>query len=739
MLRKILFSGVLILLSLFSYGKASAITISTVFDATSFQAALDNAGVNFDDDVIMLEAGNYDTEDGFLYHSDFPDALTIQGVGTSTTFIRNTGGGDALKIEAGERVEVSQITFREASGGAGLWIESDDNGGTFSINIHDNHFEQNQRGLVIINTNLLGNATIENNMFLDNFADSGNGSGFYIYGVVLGVPFPVNLTGNTFRGNYAAGDGGAAYMAMVTGDSDMTLTENIFENNIAGDEGGALYIAASGTNTDIIVGSEDEGNTFTGNEANGSGGAVYARSFGDSENISILGNEFSSNASGNEGGGFLADIDGGSSLLTVAYNTLGTEGAGNSADVGGGAKVYALHGLEMHDNTIAYNNARRGGGVMIQTDGAGANIESHNVYKNNFHDNTAGERGGGLDIYSQMAGTLSVKGNQFIQNVSEGGTAGGAGLVLAQIGDQARVVNNIFDENSALIQGGGFEFYTEDAGAGIDFLHNTVINNSAAGGGGAYFGFNDAVGANYIFNNIFWDNGEAQGGDVGINLEAWSEVNFKYNRVGSVPEAFCLTGDTATCSPTNGITTNYFQSNVITSDPLINVGVSYEPGVTSLVINAGFAFDNLPADDYAGEDRIYGTAPDLGAYELQEDPPVEEEDSPAEERRSQSTGSKAKKKVKDTPPVVEKDDVPLLPPRDLLFGSSGADVKALQQILISLGFNIPAGPTGWFGLQTKTALIAFQQKNSIAPAVGYCGPKTRALLEKINSPGIWWK
>ncbi|MBU2124177.1 peptidoglycan-binding protein, partial [Patescibacteria group bacterium] len=54
--------------------------------------------------------------------------------------------------------------------------------------------------------------------------------------------------------------------------------------------------------------------------------------------------------------------------------------------------------------------------------------------------------------------------------------------------------------------------------------------------------------------------------------------------------------------------------------------------------------------------------------------------------------------------------------RDLTMGSTGADVTALQNWLISKGFTIAAGATGYFGAQTKAALGAYQASVSISPA-----------------------
>lgn len=66
--------------------------------------------------------------------------------------------------------------------------------------------------------------------------------------------------------------------------------------------------------------------------------------------------------------------------------------------------------------------------------------------------------------------------------------------------------------------------------------------------------------------------------------------------------------------------------------------------------------------------------------------------------------------------------------RNLTIGSKGSDVSALQSFLISKGFSIPAGATGYFGIQTRTALAGYQSTNGITPAVGFFGPLTRGRL-----------
>jgi peptidoglycan hydrolase-like protein with peptidoglycan-binding domain len=75
--------------------------------------------------------------------------------------------------------------------------------------------------------------------------------------------------------------------------------------------------------------------------------------------------------------------------------------------------------------------------------------------------------------------------------------------------------------------------------------------------------------------------------------------------------------------------------------------------------------------------------------------------------------------------------------RDLKVGSSGADVKKLQQILNTKGFIIATTGTGspgkegtYFGPKTAEALKKFQTSKGIKP-VGYVGAVTRKVLNTI--------
>ncbi len=72
---------------------------------------------------------------------------------------------------------------------------------------------------------------------------------------------------------------------------------------------------------------------------------------------------------------------------------------------------------------------------------------------------------------------------------------------------------------------------------------------------------------------------------------------------------------------------------------------------------------------------------------------------------------------------------------DLTMGSKNSDVSSLQALLISKGYAIPAGATGYFGAQTLSAVMKWQADAGIMPAAGYFGPKSRAAVNAMSMGG----
>ena len=73
--------------------------------------------------------------------------------------------------------------------------------------------------------------------------------------------------------------------------------------------------------------------------------------------------------------------------------------------------------------------------------------------------------------------------------------------------------------------------------------------------------------------------------------------------------------------------------------------------------------------------------------------------------------------------------------RDLTVGSEGPDVRSLQIylnthgfVITSVGVGSPGNEGTYFGDLTRAALARLQRSKGVVPALGYFGPKTRALI-----------
>ncbi len=78
--------------------------------------------------------------------------------------------------------------------------------------------------------------------------------------------------------------------------------------------------------------------------------------------------------------------------------------------------------------------------------------------------------------------------------------------------------------------------------------------------------------------------------------------------------------------------------------------------------------------------------------------------------------------------------------RNLTVGSTGADVKCLQEYLNASGYTVAASGAGsvghettYFGPATKAALAKWQAANGVTPAAGYFGPLSRAEYVKLST------
>ncbi len=114
-----------------------------------------------------------------------------------------------------------------------------------------------------------------------------------------------------------------------------------------------------------------------------------------------------------------------------------------------------------------------------------------------------------------------------------------------------------------------------------------------------------------------------------------------------------------------------------------------------------------------------------------------------DDNRSRSGGRRRSVIVVVENPLVSTTSAPIITTtltssnRNIYFGLTGTDVRALQILLNSLGYTVAVSPnfgssgneTEYFGVLTRAALARFQSVNGITPSLGYFGPKTKAFMK----------
>jgi len=274
--------------------------------------------------------------------------------------------------------------------------------------------------------------------------------------------------------------------------------------------------------------------------------------------------EFSDNSNSGDGGGLYVRTSSGA--ITLTDNTF----SGNSAGSGGGAYAESSSGaVSLTNNTFSSN--------ITTSEGAGTYVDCNsgaiNFTNNTFSGNAAGWEGGGASIYSSS-------------------------------GD-ATLTNNIFSGNTSVNFGGGA--YVHTYGVTVTMTNNTFTgSNTAFSGGGLYVALYVDTTTGNIYNNILWGNSATTGGDLYVDNDADGN--------GTASTVNLFNNDYTDFDSNLG--TNLSQANNLNQDPLLTANFHLQAG--SPCIDAGTATaPSLPATDFDGEPRTSGSAPDIGADEVQ--------------------------------------------------------------------------------------------------------------------------
>lgn len=567
---------------------------------------------------------------------------------------------------------------------------------------------------------------------------------------------PITISGLTFQ----AGGTGVSLSdssSAVDGHFDVRILNSVFQNN----GGGGVVLQ----NSHILGSATITGSQFLNNSKGASGGGLliiagqgFPVTIGG--NASGLGNTFTENTSTAGGGAIYIDVNGASSPVVLGYNTF-TE---NHAFDGGAIYTYANQGFNLHNNTFTGNIADNTGPIMRSYIDGGIGNTSDNYISQNIFSSNVGHYP--FYMYVDAVGSFTMNGNTISNNSSTGESAQ---LIINQgMNSPVVVSNNLIFGNTAVTSGAGMSFNLSGLAA-VNFVNNTVTGNSSTDGAGGILFSSSGLDSWNVFNNIFWNN--TKGGVVGKDLEVSgtpSIFNFKYNNFTQINNTIDLSGF--------GSAFNFLNNS--TSDPLfINAGVgNYQIGSNSPMFDTGFlSAPGIPLVDFAGANRVSGSAPDRGAYEFvvlvvspatptavgrsssitygckdlnarnynyfsASDPSLCIYDY-AHNRSATATTTSAS--VLTVQGQVQRQgqastSTKFQFTRNLYNGMYGNDVLALQQFLISQHTG-PAtdkleqnGTTNYFGKLTRFALIEFQKEKNILPATGGFALKTRAYLKLIG-------
>ena len=543
-------------------------------------------------------AGADDNSTGDLNLVGSVKGLTIAGAGSATVIDANgmvnpiTGTGDrVLSVAAGATVSLSDLSLtggRPPDGAGGTATTA---GGVGS----DGGGVKNQGSL------MLGGVTIT-----DNRAGRGGGG----------------FSGGNGTAGGAGGRGGGIYSTGTLGLTGSTISANLAGHGgrggdgnsaggsgAAGGQGGGIY--SSGTST--ITGSTISGNSAGGG---GSGGA------GSGSNISGKG------AAGGDGGGLyntstatLTD-----SAITANMAGAGGGGGGGNLDAGGnggaggqGGGSYSGGTLNLMGSTISDNKAGDGGaGGRANNDGG-----------------TGGDGGDGGGVQS-VGGGLTAAGTTISGNAAGNGANSGApsgdgghgapGGGVSSIGASLTLTNSTIAANSA--GNGG------DAGD-----PGQLSGNGAGGNGGGVRVMTPTATGSMLVNVTVAENAAGTGGTVAQNQGANGTGGGVFQ-----PPAMCIVGHPCETVLQNTIVASDNPDNcsgnvadgghslsfgdmtcpVTNGDPVLGALQDNGGPSPTMALGAGSAgIDQVPPTgagcpmtDQRGVPRPFGSACDIGAYEV---------------------------------------------------------------------------------------------------------------------------
>ena len=270
--------------------------------------------------------------------------------------------------------------------------------------------------------------------------------------------------------------------------------------------------------------------------------------------------------------------------------------------------------------------------------------------------NTAGNAGAGVFINGTQNLYLNVINSTISNNKGTGTSSNGAGIDVSATANFASVLidHSTISGNSAAgtTGGGGFAFNGTVGAGGVTIQDSTIANNTAVNGGGIILGTSTGIfqgTVNIISSTITGNSATAAAGAAGTGgggialanatttLGVYSTVNLDSsivsgnNATGGFNDISATTTGTAifvqSAYGALGTSTGYTLTDLghnqigatLNLQPLANNGGPTQTvalGSSSAAINAGDPVTTLTTDQ-RGYARVFGAAPDIGAYESQ--------------------------------------------------------------------------------------------------------------------------
>ena len=391
------------------------------------------------------------------------------------------------------------------------------------------------------------------------------GGGVYILSTAA------TITGSTIVSNTGGDYGGGLFVDSCNVPCNATFGGNTIMSNTAGYQGGGAYAVNSAPTI--------SGNLFVGNTVAGcvgcvadGGGALclVAGGFG-----MVSGNTIQLNTATSRGGGVY--LEHGAHTLTgnsIVSNTVTASGL----YVGGGGLCSYYNDVVLNGNTFAGNTSASGGGGLYFR-GSNPTLSGNVVMSN-----TANYRGGGLYL-DESDPTLS--GDTVVRNVA--GSGGGLSLQSSD----ASLVNTLIADNSA--SGGGSGLYVWSGSPRL--RHTTLARNTGSEG---IYVYADASAVVSLTNTIVASH------TVGINVLSPGVANL---------ESTLWDGNGSNWSGAGTISRlhDYFGPVGFVNSSGRDYHLRSDSAAANRGVNAGVT------TDLDGKPRPHGSAPDLGAYELQTD------------------------------------------------------------------------------------------------------------------------